>query len=183
VVVTGQAAQTLATAADAAAAGGSATATAASTIAAACAWAIVIAIIVQIIIDLVTQGCSSQDIMTDTMKLSGTCHYIGEMCTSTMELIGCVQKTEKYCCFNTKLARIIHEQGRPQLKSFGPNGGWGTPELPNCRGFLAEEFQMLDFSKMDLSEYYEDIKSKVSKNVQQNVGDRVQQYYDKTTNK
>mgnify|MGYP001597135605 CR=1 FL=1 len=87
-----------------------------------------------------------------------------------------------YCCFsfNSKLARIIHEQGRPMLKTFQSQQGgiWGDTKQPNCRGLTPEEFQGLDFSQMDLSEYFEDIKTKATATVQQNVGDKVQKYFD-----
>jgi conjugal transfer mating pair stabilization protein TraN len=55
------------------------------------------------------------------------------------------------CCFQSQLARIMHEQGRPQLQSF--SSGWGTAQNPICRGFTPEEFQALNFSIMDLSEW------------------------------
>jgi conjugal transfer mating pair stabilization protein TraN len=51
------------------------------------------------------------------------------------------------------MARIIQEQGRPQLTAFGPTGNWGSPDNPNCRGFTPEEFEALDFAKIDFSEY------------------------------
>ena len=50
------------------------------------------------------------------------------------------------CNFNSKLARIINEQGRPQL-----NKGWGSASNPECKGFTPEEFQKLDFSKIDFA--------------------------------
>jgi hypothetical protein len=69
--------------------------------------------------------------------------------------------TEKQtsCCYSSVLARIIQEQGRPQLQSFA--AGWGSAESPNCRGFTPEEFQSLNFATMDLSEYIADITSQV----------------------
>ena len=90
-------------------------------------------------------------------------------------------EAEAFCCFNSKLARIIQEQGRPQLKSFNPNP-WGVPtdDGPadaDCRGFTSTEFQMLDFSKMDLSEYFGDITTQVQSTIQQNVSDKINSYY------
>jgi len=55
------------------------------------------------------------------------------------------------------MGRIIHEQGRIQLQKFNPNGNWGSTGSPNCEGFTPEEFQMLDFSQIDLSEMFGDI--------------------------
>ncbi len=81
------------------------------------------------------------------------------------------------------MARIVAEQGRPQLKAFGPSGGWGTAEDPNCRGFTPEEFQQLDFSKIDLTEYFGDIMDGMNQNVQdaqQRIQQGIQNHYQGT---
>lgn len=80
-------------------------------------------------------------------ELDGQCHVIGDYCSSKFLGI-CVQTKKTYCCFGSPLARIIHEQGRPQL-----NIGWGSPKSPNCTGFTPEEFQKLDFSKISFDEW------------------------------
>ena len=105
------------------------------------------------VMDALFGGCSERDVITAAYKENGLCHYVGKKCVKKIPLIGCVQKARIYCCFNSVLARIIHEQGRPQLDTFGPDGGWGTADEPYCRGFRPEEFQMIDFSRIDFSEY------------------------------
>ncbi|OGP25143.1 MAG: hypothetical protein A2X99_10885 [Deltaproteobacteria bacterium GWB2_55_19] len=106
------------------------------------------------------------------------CHYVGTYCTEKWALIGCVQSKKVYCCFNSKLARIINEQGRNQLQSFQPDM-WGVPENPVCRGFTPEEFQMLDFSKIDLTEFFNDIKSNLPlpADVKQGAEQKIYDYY------
>jgi conjugal transfer mating pair stabilization protein TraN len=47
------------------------------------------------------------------------------------------------------LSRIINEQGRWQLSK-----GWGSAQGPDCSGFTIAELQALDFSRMDLTEFY-----------------------------
>jgi len=108
----------------------------------------------------------------------GMCHYVGTYCTEKWALIGCVQSKKVYCCFNSKLARIINEQGRNQLQSFQPDM-WGVPENPVCRGFTPEEFQMLDFSKIDLTEFFNDIKSNLPlpADVKQGAEQKIYDYY------
>jgi conjugal transfer mating pair stabilization protein TraN len=78
----------------------------------------------------------------------------------------CIERTQGWCCFNSKLAKIIQEQGRPQVAAYysriGDEArkrdmGWGTPKNPNCKGLTAEEFQTLDFSTMDLRDFFGDI--------------------------
>ena len=60
--------------------------------------------------------CKQEDLETSMSNDAGRCHYIGNYCEKKWALIGCVQQANVYCCFNSKLARIIQEQGRPQLK-------------------------------------------------------------------
>ena len=115
---------------------------------------------------LFMSSCDKQDIITSTMDDSGRCHYMGTYCTKKIKFVGCVQKVKSFCCFNSKLARIVQEQGRPQLATFGADGGWGSAKHPNCRGFTPEEFQALNFDNIDLSEYTEDIERSVRKNIE-----------------
>jgi len=67
------------------------------------------------------------------------------------------------------MGRIIQEQGRDQLLQFAPNGNWGSAEAPNCEGLTPEEFQMLDFSRIDLSGMFGDLAPLPSVQVQTNV--------------
>jgi conjugal transfer mating pair stabilization protein TraN len=101
----------------------------------------------------------------------GYCHSIGDYCAEEWNL-GltkiCVQKKDTYCCFNGLLARIIQEQGRPQLAI-----EWGTPRSPNCRGFTPEEFQKLDFSKINLGEFTDQVVSNASNLINKNMGPAV----------
>lgn len=121
--------------------------------------------------------CKDEEWVTNAARDAGGCHYIGEYCKTRWPIIGCVQKAKVYCCMNSKLGRIIHEQGRLQLKKFAPDGQWGSAEDPNCVGFTPEEFQMLDFSKIDMSEYFTDIQTKAIQQIQQNMGDKINEFY------
>ena len=81
------------------------------------------------------------------------CHGVGSFCSKRIGLVKvCVEKTETYCCFNSRLARIINEQGRAQI-----GRGWGSAENPDCGGFSLAQLQSLDFSRMDLAEFYAEI--------------------------
>lgn len=135
---------------------------------------IAISLAVNFMIEVLLQGCDQQDMETGMMRGSGLCHEVGSYCSA--KILGiCVQKSKGHCCFNTKLGRIIQEQGRPQLKSFNTIG-WGTPKKPICRGFTPDEFQALDFSKMDLSEYYADIEARSQSAIQVDMKDRIDAY-------
>lgn len=118
---------------------------------------IIVAVVIMVVMKILFgSGCDQGDIQTSMQAKSKQCHYLGEYCQTKWPM-GCVQKAKGYCCFNSIMARIIHEQGRPQLTAFGANGGWGTPDKPECRGFTPEEFEALDFAMIDLSEYYTEI--------------------------
>ncbi|MDY0227715.1 MAG: conjugal transfer protein TraN [Desulfomicrobium apsheronum] len=119
-------------------------------------------------------GCDQRDVETALLNDSDYCVYLGSVCEKRWAMVGCVQRSRRFCCFNSRMARIIHEQGRPQLKAFGPDGGWGDKKNPNCRGFTPEEFQQLDFAKIDLSEYFGDITRDMSQKIQ-GTQDRIQQ--------
>jgi len=125
----------------------------------------------------IRERCGDGDAMTVQAAVAGRCHYVGDYCKEEWPLIGCVQRANTYCCFNSKLGRIIHEQGRLQLQQFAGGGSWGGAESLNCRGFTPEEFQMLDFSRIDLSEYFGDIRTKATHEVQQNMEEKVREYY------
>ena len=86
----------------------------------------------------------------------GKCHYIGSYCAEKW-LGVCVQKKKTFCCYSSPLARIIIEAAHQQLGI-----PWGDPKHPNCRGLTPEEFQKLDFSKIDFSEW-------IDNEIQQNI--------------
>jgi conjugal transfer mating pair stabilization protein TraN len=135
---------------------------------------IAISLAVNFMIEVLLQGCDQEDMETGMLRGSGMCHEVGTYCTA--KILGiCIQKAKGHCCFNTKLGRIIQEQGRPQLKSFNAVD-WGTPKQPYCRGFTPEEFQALDFSKIDLSEYYAEIEARSQSQIQIDMKDRIDAY-------
>ncbi|SEK03093.1 conjugal transfer mating pair stabilization protein TraN [Sphingobium sp. AP50] len=132
---------------------------------------IAISLAINYMIELLLQGCDQQDMETGMLRGSGMCHEVGTYCAS--KILGiCIQKARGHCCFNTKLGRIIQEQGRPQLAAFN-SFGWGTPQHPYCRGSSAEEFQALDFSRMDLSEYYADIEARAQSDIQIDMKEKI----------
>jgi conjugal transfer mating pair stabilization protein TraN len=81
------------------------------------------------------------------------CHGVGSYCSTRVPLLGtCLETTQTYCCFNSRLSRILNEQGRSQL-----GRGWGSARNPDCAGFSLAQLQALDFSRMDLGEFYAEI--------------------------
>ncbi|MFA5453974.1 MAG: conjugal transfer protein TraN [Sulfurimonas sp.] len=116
-------------------------------------------------------SCRAEEKLLAEKKKAGNCHYIGEFCSRRINLGFtriCVQKKKSSCCFNSKLAKIINEQGREQL-----NRGWGSASNPECKGFTPEEFQRLDMSRIDFSEFIESFQLPDMQNIGDSIRNRV----------
>lgn len=120
--------------------------------------------------------CGTSEVALGKARVSGNsgdgyCHYVGSYCAEEWNLGVtkiCVQKKKTYCCFNGLLGRVIQEQGRPQLGI-----GWGSAEGPECRGFTPDEFQKLDFSKIDLGEFTQAVTANAAANINKNLGPQI----------
>lgn len=100
--------------------------------------------------DVGLEQCNADEIQLGYAKQGGLTHYIGRDCTNTI-LGSCVLHEYKYCVFKSKIGRIIHEQGRPQLGIT-----WGTYSSPNCQGFTQDQLASIDFSLIDFTEFFAD---------------------------
>lgn len=102
-------------------------------------------------------ACDNEDYTTATKNKGKLCYAYGSYCASKQcTLWGsctCTTHRTNHCCFNSKIARIINQQGKPQL---------GIP-LSQCSGFTPEQFVQLDFSQIDLSEFVSDILQEAKK--------------------
>ncbi|MEG3173924.1 conjugal transfer protein TraN [Sphingomonas sp. ZB1N12] len=120
--------------------------------------------------------CSSAEKQLDEKDDKGLCHKVGSYCSDKVLGI-CVTSKDAYCCFGSKLSRILQEQGRQQIGK-----AWGKPKDETCKGFGLEEFQRLDLSQMDFSEVYAEfmdaakLPSEVS--VMADIQTKIQGYYD-----
>jgi hypothetical protein len=105
--------------------------------------------------------CNDAERELKKRKQAGTCHEVGTYCSKKIKFIGlCIERKKSYCCFNSKLSRIVNEQGRPQIGKT-----WGGAKDPYCKGFTPAEFGRIDFSRIDLSEYVNDIQGTVNTGV------------------
>jgi len=97
---------------------------------------------------LVALGCSREEVLLHERDAQGLCAYVGTYCSD--KFLGvCLTKKKVYCCFESKLSRILQEQGRRQLPK-----PWDKPKEEQCEGFTLDEFARLDLSQMDFSEVY-----------------------------
>lgn len=104
---------------------------------------------VMVIMEL--SSCEPEEQQLGIKRGRGLCYPIGTYCSKD-SVTGCLENKTSFCCYNSKLAKLINFQGKQQLQL-----GLGTPKEPACGGFSLEEFQQLDLSQMDLSEFYADI--------------------------
>jgi len=77
-----------------------------------------------------TWTCTAEELDLATQREAGACANIGSYCSSSV-LGACIEKRDVYCCFNSpmslaiRLAQVGGQQGIA-------NGGFGTPQHPNC---------------------------------------------------
>jgi hypothetical protein len=99
--------------------------------------------------------CDDDSLNTAFKRSANLCEDVGEYCSSRLPIIhSCIERTHTYCCYNSVLAKLVNTQGKQQLGMASP---LGSPEAPNCSGFSVSDFQRLDLSKMDLSEFTDQI--------------------------
>jgi len=105
--------------------------------------------------------CNDKERELKKRRQAETCHKVGTYCSKKIKYVNiCIERKTSYCCFNSKLARIINEQGRSQVGKT-----WGSSKRPSCKGFTPSEFVGLDFSSIDLSEYIAEIQGKADTNI------------------
>lgn len=127
-------------------------------------------------VSLNLSGCNGEEKDLAKRQKKGLCVKLGTYCAE--KALGvCIRKKTAHCCFPTKLARILHQQGRPQL-----GVGWGKPKHPQCRGFTVDELSRIDFDRLDLSELFTEMMARtkaINRNtvnvVGRNLSDRVGQ--------
>lgn len=116
------------------------------------------AIAVEVIQEM--SACSKDEALIAVKRDHRLCHYIGDYCSKSIKIAFinvCIQHKETYCCYNSKLSRMINEAARLQLPSMG---GWGGPTNPSCKGLTITQFQSMDLAAVDFTEFYADIQAK-----------------------
>lgn len=100
-------------------------------------------------------ACNKESKELDSLRNAGVCHFVGAWKDDLLIEGDNLVTRQFYCCFHSKLARIIQEQGRNQLSM-----GWGSGENPDCRALSLEQITKLKFEEMDFSELYQELEHK-----------------------
>ena len=103
-----------------------------------------------LLLDISLTSCNTDEKELAAQQKKKACHYVGTYC-SNKSLFGCLMKKMTYCCYGSVLARIVEEAGHSQLGK-----SWGDAKTPQCSGFSVEEFQMIDLTNVDFSDFYAD---------------------------
>jgi hypothetical protein len=101
--------------------------------------------------DIGLASCDAQEKQLIEAQKNKSTHYVGTYCSKKSFFGACLEKSMSYCSFQGSLGRIINEAGRPQIGK-----GWGEPKNPDCSGFTVEQFQQLDLTNVDFSDFYKD---------------------------
>ncbi len=115
-------------------------------------------VVIAVIQDLTS--CNNDEQMLGLKQGQNLCTYVGTYCSQSLNLLVgsiCIENTNSYCCYNSLLAKIIEEQGRAQIGK-----GYGSAQSPDCSGLTTAQFQQIDFSKIDLSQFTAQIMASVT---------------------
>lgn len=97
-------------------------------------------------------ACSSEELAVGKAKAKKVTVSVGERCDHKV-LGACIQKSQVYCVFGGKLARIIQEQGRRDQLGVS----FGSGDEPDCRGISVPELQGINFDLVNFSDFYQDL--------------------------
>lgn len=112
-------------------------------------------------VDLGLTSCNAEERQLGQLRAEGKCHYVGSYSNQLLDILWKSSDTHVYCCFTSKLIAILQREARKQL-----NKTFGTAENPDCDGFTMDEIERLDFSKLDLSELFDEIMDSAKKGTQ-----------------
>ena len=102
--------------------------------------------------------CKPEEKQLAKERTNGLCVEVGKFCSKYLNLpFGkvCRQEKKSFCCFPSRLSKLIHKQGRPQI-----GRGWGDKEHPDCSGFTVEQLARIDFDRLDTGELFAALNAK-----------------------
>lgn len=102
--------------------------------------------------DVGLMQCNSDEKALAAAKAKKITVSVGERCDHSV-LGLCIQKSQVYCVFGGKLARIIQEQGRRDQLGIG----FGSGDSPNCSGITIPQLQAINFDRINFADFYQDL--------------------------
>ncbi|GAB7225163.1 hypothetical protein VoSk93_43840 [Vibrio owensii] len=116
--------------------------------------------------------CSEEEKALGQAKEQGITIALGEYCASKVLGI-CTRKKKGYCVYDSKLARIVQEQGvKGQLGI-----SLGSAKYPSCKPITPERLQQINFEHIDFSDFYDDMHNNTNLPSSTEIQDRLQSAY------
>jgi conjugal transfer mating pair stabilization protein TraN len=118
-------------------------------------------------------NCSLQEKKLHESREKKVVVKVGRYCSGSGPF-PCIEHSQVFCVFNSKLARIIQQQGR--MGQLGIT--FGSAKHPNCLGITPDQLQSIDLEKIDFQDFYVDIHAKqpdVNK-ITKIIQDHIQQF-------
>ena len=103
-------------------------------------------------------ACKQDEKDLQQKRNAGLCHHVGSWRKKKWGVFN--KKYESYCCFKSKMARIIQIEGRKQLAI-----SLGNKENPDCRALTLDELKSIDFTKINFGELFRDFEEKAKSGV------------------
>jgi len=97
-------------------------------------------------------NCNSNEMALGKAKAKKVTVSVGDRCDHKVMGV-CIQKSQVYCVFGGKLARIIQEQGRRDQLGIS----FGSGDDPDCSGITVPQLQGINFDLINFSDFYEDL--------------------------
>jgi conjugal transfer mating pair stabilization protein TraN len=110
-------------------------------------WVYTIYVIVTVLINLIWK-CEEEEFELAAQREMHDCTRIGSYCAESTPF-GCIETKDSYCCYHSPLAQIVMTGAAPQLGL-----SLGTARAPNCTGLTIAQISSLDWSKIDLDQWY-----------------------------
>ena len=107
--------------------------------------------------DVGIASCNEEEKALGRAKEKGLTLYVGEYCAEKI-LGACIRKKRSYCAYDSKLGKIIQEQGA--INQLGKT--LGSSESPTCAALTPEELGQINFDRIDCSEFYPELHSRIN---------------------
>ena len=120
----------------------------------------------------ILRNCSESEKALKEAREKKLASFIGRFCAKK-ELGICLVYHQSWCVFDSKLTRIIQEQGRVGQLHIP----FGSAENPSCNGLTPEQLQQINFDKIDFSEIYADmsVHNPADQSIEKAMGNKFQQ--------
>ena len=120
--------------------------------------------------DVGLASCNTEEKALAEAKKRKLSIYVGAYCAH--KVLGvCIEKKEGYCQFDSKLAKIVQDQGRRGQLGIG----FGSGSSPDCRGLTVPELQRLNFDNINFADFYDDLENGATLPADQELLDRVKE--------